>query len=258
MARGENVGRQARQYSQAGLYHIIYRGMNRQNIFEEDNDYIKMANIIFDLKREMKFAIYAYCFMTNHVHLLLKESNTGDISIIMKRMLTKYAGWFNRKYERSGALIANRYKSQPVEKDEYLLSLVRYIHQNPLKANLSLALSDYKWSSYPEYLNKSVLADTELILSMIDRKGFEEFHQEEEKELHEVSDRIGKSEEYIRRRIIKLVNGKEPHVIGALPKSERNEIIKQLRINEGFTIRQIERATGVSRGIIARIEKGDK
>ena len=249
------MGRQARQYSQAGLYHIIFRGINRQNIFEEDNDYMKMVDIILKLKLEMKFEIYAYCLMTNHVHLLLKERNMGDISIIMKRLLTKYAGWFNRKYERSGALITNRYKSQPVENDEYLLSVVRYIHQNPLKANMAIAISEYKWSSYPEYLNESVLTDTQFILSVIDKKGFKEFHQEEEKELHEVSDMIGKSEEYIRRRIIKIMNGKDPHEIGILPKSERNEIIKQLRVNEGFSIRQIERATGISRGIIAKVDK---
>ncbi|MDD3272195.1 MAG: transposase [Syntrophomonadaceae bacterium] len=252
------MGRQARQYSQSGLYHIVYRGINRQNIFEEENDYIKMRNVISELKQELGFEVYAYCFMSNHVHLLLKEAKTGDISIIMKRLLTKYAGWFNRKYERSGVLIANRYKSQPLENDEYLLSVVRYIHQNPQKANLVHTLSDYKWSSYPEYINKSILTDTHLILSMLDKMDFEKFHQDEEKELHEVSDRISKSEEYIRRRIVTIINGRHPHEIAVLPKGERNEIIKRLRKDEGFSIRQIERATGISRGIIARVNVCDK
>lgn len=248
------MGRRARQYSQSGLYHVVYRGINRQNIFEEDNDYFKMLNIVAELKRQMNFSIYAYCFMTNHAHLLLKENNTGDISVIMSRMLTKYVGWFNRKYERSGVLIANRYKSQPVEDDEYLLSVVRYIHQNPLKANLVPAINDYKWSSYAEYLNKSVITDTHFILSMIDKKAFEEFHQEAN-DLLEVSDRIGRSEEYIRHRIMEVINGKEPNEIGILPRPERDKVIKQLRTNEGFSIRQIERATGISRGIISRVEK---
>ncbi len=87
---------------------------------------------------------------------------------------------------------------------------------------------------------------------MIDKKSFEEYYQQEEKELYEVSDRIGKSEDYIRRRIMTLIDGREPHEIGLLPKSERNKIIRQLRENEGFSIRQIERATGISRGIIAK------
>jgi len=254
------MGRQARQYSQSGLYHIIYRGINRQNIFEEDYDYIKMRDILSDLKQEMDFALYAYCFMSNHGHLLLKESNIGDISIIMKRLLTKYAGWYNRKYERSGILIGNRYKSQPVEDDKYLLSVVRYIHQNPLKANLVSAIGDYRWSSYHEYLNKSVITDTQMILSMIDKRAFMDFHQAEESQSHEVDDGVRKSEEYVRLRIIQVMNGKEPFEVGILPKKERNQIIRQLRFDEGFSIRQIERATGVTRGIISKVvlAKGDR
>ena len=250
------MGRKARQYGQTGLYHIVYRGINRQNIFEEDSDYVKKIDIISELKQEMQFEIYAYCLMTNHVHLLLKENNIGDISLIMKRLLVKYVGWFNKKYERNGALIANRYKSQPLETDEYLLSVVRYIHQNPLKANLVRTLSDYKWSSYPEYLNKNKLINPEPILLMLDNnyESFKKFHEEEEKEIHEVNDRISKSEEYIRKRIIKIIGNKQPHEIGLLPKDQRNKIISQLREIEGFSIRQIERATGISRGIIAKIK----
>ncbi len=119
------ISRRARQYSQSGLYHIVFRGMNRHNIFEEDEDFIKFKDIVKDLKQEMQFKIYAFCLMSNHVHILLNEYNTGDISAIMKKLLVRYAGWFNRKYSRSGVLIGNRFKSQPVEKDEYLLSLVR-------------------------------------------------------------------------------------------------------------------------------------
>lgn len=248
----KNMSRQARQYSQTGLYHIVFRGMNRQNIFEEENDYIKIMEIIQSLKQEMQFEIYAFCLMTNHVHILLKEHNMGDISIIMKRLLTRYAGWFNRKYSRSGALIANRYKSQPVEIDQYLLSLVRYIHQNPIRAKTVTEIEKFKWSSYSEYIHGSKLTDIEFILSMIDKENFKEYHQEEEKELYEVSDRIGKSEEYIRRRIMNLIGGREPHEIGLLPKPERDRIIKHLRQKEGFSIRQIERATGISRGVIAK------
>ena len=246
------MSRQARQYSKTGLYHIIFRGMNRHNIFEEEEDFIKIMDIIQSLKNEIQFEIYAFCLMSNHVHILLKEQNIGDISVIMKRLLTKYAGWFNRKYSRSGSLIANRYKSQPVEKDEYLLSLVRYIHQNPIRAKIVTEIDKYKWSSYSEYMHGSILTDTEFILLMIDKKNFEEYHKQEEKELYEVSGRIGKSEEYIRRRIMKLIDGREPHEIGLLTKPERNKIIRKLRENEGFSIRQIERATGISRGVIAK------
>ena len=130
------MSRLARQISSTGLYHIIFRGVNKQHIFEEDADYLKLLGILKQLKTEMNFKIYVYCFMSNHVHILLHEKEMGQISLIMKRTLTKYARWFNIKYSRSGALIANRYKSQPVEVDPYFLNVVRYIHQNPLKAKI--------------------------------------------------------------------------------------------------------------------------
>ena len=131
------MSRLARIISPTGLYHIVFRGVNKQHIFEEDTDYLKLMQILEELKKEEEFKLHAYCFMSNHVHLLLKEKNAGDISQIMKRLLTKYVMFFNKKYQRSGALIANRYKSQPVEIDEYFLSVIRYIHQNPLKAGLT-------------------------------------------------------------------------------------------------------------------------
>ena len=145
------MARLARQISESGLYHIVFRGVNKQSIFEEEADYIRLKVILSELKAEMKFEIYVYCFMSNHVHILLKEQNMGDISLFMKRLLTRYARWYNIKYKRSGALIANRYKSQPVDVDEYFLSVVRYIHQNPIKAGMVEHIGDYRWSSYNEY-----------------------------------------------------------------------------------------------------------
>ena len=85
----------AREISESGLYHIVFRGVNKQHIFEEDTDYEKLMEILLNLKVEMEYEIYAYCFMSNHVHILLKENKKGEISQIMKRLLTKYARWYN-------------------------------------------------------------------------------------------------------------------------------------------------------------------
>lgn len=243
------MSRMARQISQSGLYHIVFRGVNRQHIFEEEADYIKLKEILMNLKMDMGFEIYVYCFMTNHVHILLKEKEMGDISQIMKRLLTKYARWYNIKYKRSGALIANRYKSQPVEVDEYFLSVVRYIHQNPLKACMIKELSDYKWSSYNEYVHReSGLADKEFVLEMINgTKEFEEFHEKMEENIFIVDDKVKITDDGIRRNIIKKY-GIEPNIIGGMDKQKRNEILGELK--ESYSIRQLERVTGVSRGVI--------
>lgn len=255
------MSRMPRELSETGLYHIIFRGLNRQNIFEEEADFYMMKNILRKTKEENAFNIYAYCFMSNHGHLFIEENQAGDISYIMHRILTKYAGWYNKKYIRSGSLFGNRYKSEPVEKDSYLLSLLRYIHQNPLKAGIVKDLSQYKWSSYNEYIGalNNGITDIEFILKMLAnnkneaRISFIDFHNEIEKDSFDIIDSRKRSEEQIRRRIIKLLDGKEPHAIGGLPKEERNNWIKILREKEGFSIREIERATGISRGIISRI-----
>ena len=241
------MARQARQFSSTGLYHIVFRGMNKHDIFEEETDYRKMIEIIEKLKEEMNFSIYVYCLMTNHVHILLKEQKTGDIITIMKRMLTKYAMWFNFKYKRSGALIANRYKSEPIEVDDYFFSVVRYIHQNPLKAGMVDKIKKYKWSSYNEYINSNGISDKKFILESLSLKEFIEFHDVFEEEVFEVSNRTKKTDETIRREIIKQIK-MEPMEIGTLCKNERNAII--LLLKEKYSTRQIERITGISRGII--------
>ena len=234
--------------SQTGLYHIVFRGVNRQHIFEEKLDYQKIIEILKNLKEEMQFEIYVYCLMSNNVHILLREKKFGDISLIMKRLLTKYARWYNIKYSRSGALIANRYKSQPVEMDKYLLSVVRYIHQNPIKAKFVDNIGEYKWSSYNEYAEDEIgIADKEFVLGIIEKDDFKTFHELEEKEIFIVDDKVKMSDESIRREIIKVIK-MEPTQIGSLDRKARDEILKELK--NKYSIRQLERITGVSRGII--------
>jgi len=244
------MARYAREFSSTGLYHIVFRGVNQQDIFEENFDFEKFLEVLTKIKADMGFSIYVYCLMTNHVHILLKEKEIGDISTIMKRLLCKYARWFNVKYKRSGALIANRYKSTPIEVDDYFLSVVRYIHQNPLKAKMVYDMADYKWSSYPEYTGKTKgITDKDFVLSMLPKKEFIEFHQMSETENFTLTGKVKKTDETIRREIIKKLK-MEPQEISKLTKAERNLTLKELK--NQYSIRELERVTGISRGIIAK------
>lgn len=164
------MGRQARQLSATGIYHVVFRGINRQHLFEGESDFNYFLEGLQHLKSEIEFEIHAYCLMNNHVHLLIREKQVGDISLIMKRLLTKYAMYFNRKYQRNGALIASRYKSIPVTVDEYFIPLLRYIHQNPVKAGMIEKMEDYEYSSYREYLYGGSLTDTVFSLTMVGRE----------------------------------------------------------------------------------------
>ena len=256
------MSRQARKLSQSGLYHIIFRGISRQNIFEEEHDYLKLKEIIKKVKTEMQFELYAYCFMTNHVHLFIKEKNMGDIAKIMTKILSHYATWFNIKYLRTGALFSNRYKSEPVEDERYYMGLIRYIHQNPLKARMVNKISDYPYSSYHSYLSgESEFVDTYLLLEMLDdnleRAGasFVELNEVEDRETYEITESQRKSPQYIRRIIMSEIDGKEPETINGLEKDIRYALIKKLVNEKHISKSALERATGISRGTIIRVCK---
>lgn len=246
------MSRQAREISATGFYHIVFRGISRLHLFEEESDFIYFLETLKHLKKEMLFEIHAYCLMSNHVHMLIKERKAGDISLIMKRLLTKYAMYFNRKYDRNGALISSRYKSVPVEVDEYFIPLLCYIHQNPIRAGIVTTLEEYKFSSYREYLHGKGLTDTTFSLELLGRSEWLKLHQIKSNYDFDVTGRKNISEEEIRRRIMGYTSGRQPHEIASWPKAERDFLIHQLK-EEGLSIRQIERATGVSRGIVAKI-----
>ncbi|MBE6563266.1 MAG: hypothetical protein E7660_05975 [Ruminococcaceae bacterium] len=124
--------RQARIKSKSGIYHVMLRGINQQQIFEEPEDYYKFLEIVEEYKAVSEFELYAYCLMGNHIHLLIKE-NKEPIEQIFKRIGGKFVYWYNIKYQRVGHLFQDRFKSEPVETNDYLLTVIRYIHQNPLK-----------------------------------------------------------------------------------------------------------------------------
>ena len=244
------MSRAARSYSQSGVYHIVFRGVNQQNIFEESADYEKLKETIRNVKNDMDFEIYAYCFMGNHVHIVLKERQAQDISLIMKRILTKYARWYNIKYGRSGALIANRYKSVPVEIDEYFLQLIRYVHQNPIKANIVTEIEKYNYSSYQEYLTEADITDVDFVYSMISKNEFIKYHQEMGDISFRVTDSRRKTDDEVYLYIKKQYGIENPKDISKMNKTERDRVLADLKGK--FSVRQLQRLTAVSRGVIAK------
>ena len=209
------MGRQARTISSSGFYHVMFRGVNYQHLFEEDSDYEEFLWDLAKLKDEMRFEIHAYCLMSNHVHLLIRENQSGDISRVMQRLLVKYAMYFNQKYCRSGVLISNRYKSRPVEVDEYFMQLIRYIHQNPVQAGLIKNIEEYPYSSYLEYLRDGKMIESKMALEMIGKDEWENFHQKLEEIKFDISDKTSLTEAEIRKKIMKYTENTEPHVIAS-------------------------------------------
>lgn len=145
--------RYARTMSKSQVYHVILRGNNKGWIFIDDEDKYRILGTLKEKKADQGFYLYAYCIMDNHIHLLVKEGN-DSISKIIKRIATSYALYFNKKYKRIGHVFQDRYKSENIEDERYLLSAIRYIHQNPVKAGIG-KIGTYKWSSYKLYMEEN-------------------------------------------------------------------------------------------------------
>ncbi len=150
------MGRPLRHHVPGASYHIILRGNDRQRIFFRDRDRLRFLDLIAEGKSRYGHKIFAFCLMNNHVHLALQ---VGSISLarILQNLVGRYASEIHRRLGRKGHLFQNRYRCFHVETDSYFLELVRYIHLNPVRANLVADPSAYRWSGHRAVLGQSVL-----------------------------------------------------------------------------------------------------
>lgn len=149
--------RQGRINVEGGIYHVIQRGLDRKKIFVDDADCDEFVRRLAKGLKETGHKCYGWVIMPNHFHLLIR-TGARPLSDLMRKLLTGYALYFNKKHQRGGYLYQNRYKSILCQEDEYLLELVRYIHLNPLRAKIvegMNGLSRYKWSGHSVILGKN-------------------------------------------------------------------------------------------------------
>jgi putative transposase len=161
--------RQARLDVPGALHHIMVRGINKTAIFADDQDKLRFLERLGDTVTEGQCTVYAWVLMSNHVHILFKSGKQG-ISSVMRKLLTWYAQYYNRRHRRSGHLFENRYKSILCDEDNYLLSLVRYIHLNPVRARIVKTIDElnrYPWSGHRALTGKVKYPwmDTEYVLA---------------------------------------------------------------------------------------------
>ena len=154
------MSRRARQVSGSGIYHVMLRGVNRDVIFLEDEDRERFLFALKAARDASEYKILAYCLMENHVHLVLR-SGIEPIGCTVRRFGVRYAGWFNRKYDRVGHLFQDRFKSVPVDEDAHLVTLLRYVWNNPVEAGLVEQPEEYQWSSRRFFGSSSNLIDTD-------------------------------------------------------------------------------------------------
>lgn len=246
------MARTARKLCNSNIYHIILRGINRRTIFENEDDYNSFIYCLRFYKSECKYQVLAYCLMHNHIHLLLYFDSAGDnISMSMKKMEDKFIFWYNKKYDRSGHLFQNRFKSEPVEDEKYLLKVFRYIHQNPIKAGLMTDLSLYKWSSFSAYKKKkSSIVDVNFMKQYFESWGeLINYLSQANNDYCMEYISIRTSDDYAISVIKEITQCENLSKIDSLPMDLRDTYIAQFA-SLGMSLRQISRLTGISKPVI--------
>lgn len=252
------MARKPRKKSESDIYHILMRGINRQVIFEDEYDYGRFVQTLEKYKEQSGFDLYAYCLMSNHVHLLLKVGQE-PLEQLMRRICGSYVYWYNAKYDRVGYLFQGRFKSEVVEDDSYFLTVLRYIHQNPVKAGIVKNTDQYKWSSMGEYMGEPKLIKTTFALKYFGleteaaRERFGEFcSAANDDRCLEAEIKKHSSDEEARELIRKVCRVESPVDLQGFDKVMRNNFLKELKENHHLSVRQIERLTGINRGVVLK------
>ena len=255
--------RTARQKSESGIYHVMLRGVNRREIFHDDEDCIRFLETLYRYKKKADLTVYAWCLMGNHVHLLLGEGNES-LAVTMKRIEVSFAWFYNWKYMSIGHLFQDRYKSERVENEEYLKTVVRYIHQNPVKAEMVKQCNEWKWSSCHGYYGQQTytpkLLDSSFVLNMLstNRETAIKIFQKYDRGvcMDAVLDDTPKrrlTDGEAMKEIVKLAHYCPVLEIINLPKEKRDEIIAKIKEIEGLSQRQIARVLGIPPNLVFKV-----
>lgn len=256
-------------------YHIVLRGNERKNIFTSDEDKLRFLTTLERMRNKYNFLLYCYCLMDNHVHLLIND-NGNDISKIIKSINISYVYYFNRTYRRCGHLFQDRFKSELIDSDRYLLEVSRYIHNNPVKAGVVKIPSEYKWSSYNAIIgrkgNAKDLVNADCILGYISTRRKEAVKQyigyvakfdESDGEIMDIETDINQIDnsnyinniQHAQQKIEESMKKDGISFSNMLADTKyRNDMMKAIRKNSSLTLKQIgDLFGGLSESRVSRI-----
>ena len=244
--------RQARKKSISNIYHAMLRGINRQVVFNCDADKYHFMKVLQECKEVSGFKLHAFCLMSNHIHLLIEPADE-PLEIIFKRIGSRYAVWYNRKYQRAGHLFQDRFRSENVETDQYYMTVLRYILQNPMKAGMESKPGNYRWSSYLAYeKGNGSITDTqfavklfgsrEALIGFVQQTSDDDVMDEEQYDWRLRDDQ----EEEIMRRITQCEKASD---FKLLDKSLRKAYVRDMYLNK-LSMGQISSLTGLSKSTV--------
>ncbi len=245
--------RKPRMKAESGIYHVMLRGINHQQVFLDEEDNHRFIMTLKKYKPVCGYWIFAYCLMGNHVHLLIKEGKE-NLETVFKRIGASYVYWYNVKYQRTGHLFQDRFKSEMVEDDSYLYTVINYIHHNPIKAGICRNPEDYPFSSYKEYTGNQDIVDLDIVENYIPLDTVSgETKIETEYQCLDLPEKIIKRvTDEIAQIIIRDISGcTSMSDFQRYDLSQQKLWFQQIQSN-GVSIRQISRLTGVSYSLVQR------
>lgn len=255
--------RKSRESSETGIYHVMLRGINRQNIFYNVNDYETFLELLRRLAHPEDAhhrllpplcIVYAYCLMPNHVHLLLQEKEES-LASVLKSLGVAYAWHYNKKYQHLGPVFQDRFRSEPVNDNAYFFTLLRYIHQNPLKAGLAENVADYHWSSWREFEGTDIICNIKPVTNRMPLDELRDLVFEPLPNTASILDieneRRRRTDEEICQLLVSKFGLRKVQDVLLLSRERQKDVIRIAR-EYGASIRQLERLTGISFSIICR------
>ena len=252
-----SMPRIARKESRSNIYHVMIRGINRQNTFEEDDDRICFMKILNYCKEISGFRLHAFVLMSNHIHLLIEPSGEA-LNTVFTRIETRYALWYNKKYQRTGYLFQNRFRSEAVETDQYFMTVLRYIIQNPIKAGMEKDPGSYRWSSYRAYKNgKGAVTDTEYALNLFgSREALMQYLGENNNDsvMDEADFDRRLKDEQAKEKMFRITRCKTASAFQQLDRPLRKEYAVRM-YQSGLSLGQISRLTGMAKTTVFKAVK---
>ena len=242
-----------------GYYYVCARGTGKRLIFESDEDRWEFLELMRDCCRDAQVTIVAWCLMGNHVHLVLADYE-DRMSAAMHRLLLTYARRFNKRTGRTGHLFQNRFDRRSLDTDRHLMAAIRYVHANPQEAGIAL-IERYPWSSFAEYLRAfdddatMDFSDPSAVLGLFgSAEGFIAYSLEAPDGADPVIHDMDETEWERHAFADKMAKGLGVPLdrLKAAPPAQRDGIVFALH-EAGYTVRQIERYTGISKSTASRI-----
>ncbi len=242
-----------------GFYHVCARGVGKQLIFEGDEDRWEFLELMRECCREAGVTVIAWCLMGNHVHLVLADYE-DRMSAAMHRLLLTYARRFNKHTGRTGHLFQNRFDRRSLDTDRYLMAAIRYVHANPQEAGIAL-IERYPWSSFAEYLRAydndmtRGFSDPSCVLELFgSARGFLDYSLSmpdgSDPVIHDMDETEWERRAFADKMAKRL--GVPLNELKTVAPARRDGIIFALH-DGGYTVREIERYTGISKSTVSRI-----